>query len=1762
MISVIYVDDEPGLLELGKLFLEKDGRFSVETVTSARQALDILRSRHFDAIISDYQMPGMDGIALLKEARSSGITLPFIIFTGRGREEIVIQALNEGADFYLQKGGEPVSQFMELAHKVEKAVMQRRAETSIRDHERREADIINFLPDATFAIDSRGNVIAWNRAMERMTGVRSADILGKDNYEYSVPFYHERRPILIDLVLHDDPATAGRYPFIKREGRTLFSEITIPHFNDGRGAALWFTASPLYDMQGTIIGAIESIREITERKRAERALHESERRFRELSDLLPQVVFEADVHGMLTYANRIAFDLFGYSEDEVGRGFCILQTLAPFERGRAEANIRKLLERGPTQSEADDYLAIKKDGTTFPVTVYSSPVIVNGKTAGLRGVVVDNSERRRTDEALQQSEVRFRSLIQNASDMIRILDRDGKIVYESPSTVAIMGYPAGENTGKDPFEFVHPDDIERVQADLREVYDRTNPGTPTEFRARKADGTYIWVDTIATNMLDVPAVNGIVVTTRPIDQRKRMEEAIRESEELYRTVFETTGTATVLIENDATISLANSEFVRLSGFLKEEIEGKKKWTEFVVKEDLNRMLDQHRLRRTDPGLALKHYEFRFLSRSGAIHDIYLTIDVIPGTERSVASLLDITERKRGEEDLITANREYTGLLNQIQDIYYRSDAEGRVVRASRSWASLLGYGDISECLGRSIAGEFYFNPGDREKFLEIINRDGKVTDYEVWLKKKDGTPVLVSTSSHLYHDSAGHVLGVEGTFRDVTVRKLHETILKTQLALGLALQNVRDLKGALDLCLKAAVDIAGMDAGGIYLVDERSGSIDLVVSRNLGEAFIAGVSHYPAGSDNARIVLAGKPLYVQFSTTGVVHTPEQDKENLKAVAIIPIWHGGRVIASLNITSHTLDEVPEHSRIALETIATQIGAAIERIRSEVALAESEERYRNVVEDQTELISRFRPDGMHVFVNDAYCRYFGLERGELLGHRFRPEIPPEDRERVAQFFASLTPVHPVDVIEHRIVMPDGSVRWQRWSDRAIFDESGVLKEYQSVGRDITTRRETEDALRESAARLRTIMQAVQTGIVIIDAETHRILDINGKALALIGGTEEKVVGAACHRFICPAEEGKCPITDIHQTLDASERILVTCSGKRIPILKTVVPAVIGGKAVLIESFDDITEQKRVETALKESEEKYRSLSEASGDLIFVIDSADRVTYVNNSAAGMLMLRVQDVIGRERSSLFPAEVSERQGHAIRKVFETGNRSRSTGQLQFDGKVLWFDHSLIPIRDAEGTVTHVLGISRDITESKSVEETLRIRTDELDYRNQILRTLLDIVPIGIFMVEAPSGKPIIANREATRLLGRETLPDVTEETFSEMYEAYIAGTAERYPAEKIPLIRGIHGESSYVDDAMIVRPDGTHIQLEIFGTPIRDRSGRVIASLVSFLDITERKQAEETIKSLAQFPEENPWPVLRIGGNGLLLYVNNPGREWLSAMQVQPGESQAPDILSLVADTIRLGGVVRRELQDAAGRYYLVTATQPKGETYVNFYISDITERKQAERTILETNKKINLLTSITRHDVANQVTALKGFAQIALMKRPDPLVADLLGKIDNAGSMIARQIEFTRTYEELGLHAPGWHKVSEILARQKTDGITLSCTCGAEIYADPMVEKVFFNLIDNAIRHGESVTEIHVGCEQTPEGLTIFVADNGVGVPIKDKQKIFDKGYGKNTGFGLFLAREILAITRIAISEVGMYGRGARFEMYVPEGAYRFR
>jgi sensor domain CHASE-containing protein/signal transduction histidine kinase len=226
----------------------------------------------------------------------------------------------------------------------------------------------------------------------------------------------------------------------------------------------------------------------------------------------------------------------------------------------------------------------------------------------------------------------------------------------------------------------------------------------------------------------------------------------------------------------------------------------------------------------------------------------------------------------------------------------------------------------------------------------------------------------------------------------------------------------------------------------------------------------------------------------------------------------------------------------------------------------------------------------------------------------------------------------------------------------------------------------------------------------------------------------------------------------------------------------------------------------------------------------------------------------------------------------------------------------------------------------------------------------------------------------------------------------------------------------------------------------------------------------------------------------------------------------------------------------------------------------------LEDITERKKAEEAIKAANIKLNLLSSIIRHDILNQLTALRVQLELAKMQTTDPVQLDAIKKEEAAVDTISQQIEFTRDYQEMGVQAPQWQDVHRTILRAISlihmEGITIKADLGTlEIYADALLERVFYNLFENSIRHGIGLTTITVSYQESGDGCVVIYEDNGGGIPHSQKENIFNRKFFKNTGFGMFLSREILSITELTIKETGEPMKGVRFEISVPAGAYRF-
>jgi signal transduction histidine kinase len=224
------------------------------------------------------------------------------------------------------------------------------------------------------------------------------------------------------------------------------------------------------------------------------------------------------------------------------------------------------------------------------------------------------------------------------------------------------------------------------------------------------------------------------------------------------------------------------------------------------------------------------------------------------------------------------------------------------------------------------------------------------------------------------------------------------------------------------------------------------------------------------------------------------------------------------------------------------------------------------------------------------------------------------------------------------------------------------------------------------------------------------------------------------------------------------------------------------------------------------------------------------------------------------------------------------------------------------------------------------------------------------------------------------------------------------------------------------------------------------------------------------------------------------------------------------------------------------------------------------EVEQRQRAEEALRAANSKLNLLSSITRHDMLNKLHSIGLLMEILTQKcSGDAGAGESLAAVGTQLQSLEEMIWFTSDYQDLGVQAPAWHSIALVISgiRGWVHGISIEPDpklAKYEVYADPLLSKVFYNLADNAVRHGCGVTRIRVFGEEQPEGLVISWEDDGIGVSHTEKERIFSKGHGKHTGLGLFLVREILSITGISIRETGVPGSGARFEMVVPTGAYR--
>ena len=378
-----------------------------------------------------------------------------------------------------------------------------------------------------------------------------------------------------------------------------------------------------------------------------------------------------------------------------------------------------------------------------------------------------------------------------------------------------------------------------------------------------------------------------------------------------------------------------------------------------------------------------------------------------------------------------------------------------------------------------------------------------------------------------------------------------------------------------------------------------------------------------------------------------------------------------------------------------------------------------------------------------------------------------------------------------------------------------------------------------------------------------------------------------------------------------------------------------------------------------------------------------------------------------------------------------------------------------------------------------------------------------------------------------------------------------------------------------------------GRSLIIREMASPIIDKSGELAGSIDSITDITVLRQREialqdsesryrtiieNTASAIAIIEEDATFSYINPEFEKIIGYVREEveGRKkWTDFVappdleRMQEYEHERRDYVEIVPANyefrfIRFDGEVRNG-------FLTITPIPDTGKMVVS--LMDITGKIQEEDALKRANKKLNFFNIITRHEILNHLTVVKGFIELSREQIHAP--SFLLTSLDKelaAANAIQNLIIFTRDYQNIGIQPPTWYSISSTI-KSMAAGIRLGSiflsddTEGVEIYADHLLEKVFFHLLDNAVRYGEKIRTIRFFCEESFEELHVICEDDGIGIPPDAKEKIFNRQFFQNTGLDMYLSREIVSITGMSLQETGTYGTGARFEIRVPKGAYRF-
>lgn len=1050
----------------------------------------------------------------------------------------------------------------------------------------------------------------------------------------------------------------------------------------------------------------------------------------DLLNLTRDAIIVRDMDDKITFWNQGAEKRYGWREEEVLGKIThdLLKTEFP---DSLKETCEKFLKEGYWEGEL---VHSKRNGEKILVSSrWALQKDENNKPVNFMEINTDITKSKKVEKELKESYNIFNSIIENTTDAVFLKDLNGNYLMINSAGAKLVDKSVEEILGKDDRELFSPETAETIIRDDMEVIETGQTKTYDEFTISGGKKT-IYLSTKGVYRDHNGNVAGLFGISKDITERKIDEKALMESESKYRTIFENTGIAFAVMEEDTTISLMNNEAEKIMGYSKDEIEGKRRWTEFIAKkDDLNKMEEYHRLRRSDPDAAPQKYEFQAVTKGGIIKDIIITISMIPGTKKTIASFLDNTDRKNIERALKESEARYRTIFENTGIAFMLIEEDMIISLINGEVEKTFGFLK-EEVEGKKKWTEFVASDDDLKlmKMYHQIRRENPESapkEYEFHAINKEGNirNVLVTVSM-----IPGSKMSI-ASFLDITERKKIEKALK-------------DSKDEFKTLIEnSPLGITRFDRNLRYVFINPAGANIMGFPQ---EKYI-GKTYKEIGTPEEllstvepilkRIFKTGKPENFEFtiqSPEGLKYyesrnIPEFDENgNVKSVLAVAadITQQKKAQEELKHAHDTLELKVQERTKELKESNKQLKQEIEeRKKAESALYREKVRAQTYLDIAGVVLVAINRDLTISLINKKGIEIVGYSADEIIGKSFIDFIPERFKPELIDIATHIISgnLKGFEHYEGPILTKNDEERLISWNIAVLRDDNGNFINALISGEDITESKKAE----EKILRLANIVESSDDAIIGLTLDGI-ITSWNKGAGKVYGYAAEEMLGKGYSSLFSPSQIKK--IDEYMAELKEGKNIIhyeakrLRKDGNEIYVSMNLFSVKnVEGKVTGISVISrDITESKKAEEALRESEERFKILFEYAPDPYFLTDMKGNFLDGNKAAERLINLKKEKVIGKNIVKL--GLISEDQIPKVFKLLQENIQGATTGPEEFilnkkDSTKVPVEITGYPI-EIRGQKL-VLGMARDISERKKSEEKLKETIHELKRSNDELQ-------------------------------------------------------------------------------------------------------------------------------------------------------------------------------------------------------------------------------------------------------------------------------------------------------------------------------------------------------------------------------------------------------------------------------------------------------